>query len=91
MEEEVQTEENQGREQADKKSTGLNGLCVVSDEQLEWKDLTRNNPHKEFFIVVSTSFLVPPQLWTGQTPQGKKKEAKNENKSEQRQKRNKLL
>lgn len=35
IEEEVQTEEKQGREQADRRSTGLNGLGVVSDEQLE--------------------------------------------------------
>lgn len=33
--EEVQAEEKQGQELADKKSTGLNGLGVVSDEQLE--------------------------------------------------------
>lgn len=63
MEEEVQTEEKQGREQTDKRSTYLNGLGAVSDEPLEWKDLTRNNglnPHKEFFIVVSASFFLFP-------------------------------
>lgn len=76
MEEEVQTEEKQGREQADKRSTGLNGLGVVSDEQLEWKDLTRNNPHKEFFFVVSASFFCSPSIvdWpntTGEEKRGK--------------------
>lgn len=65
MGEEVQTEEKQGREQTDKRSTYLNGLGAVSDELLEWKDLTRNNglnPHKEFFIVVSASFFCSPSI-----------------------------
>lgn len=62
-------------EQADKRQTGLNFLGAVSDEQLERKDLTRNNPHKEFFFVVSASFcsltIVDWPNTTGEEKRGK--------------------